>query len=113
MKKIILLFISCILLCGCSNKITCIYKENYEDVKIKNKIIIDFKKRKYEQIDIMQFKTHKDALNYFKDIEEYKDEYNLVVKNKKIISKIKDNLKLNGSIKEIKELYENYGYKCK
>ena len=61
----------------------------------------------------MIFKTNKDAENYFKDIEEYKDDYNLVLDNKKIISEVNDDLKLNGSIKEIKEQYESYGYKCK
>ena len=41
MKKILLL--SFIFLCGCSNKLTCTYETNYEDIEIVNKIVFDFK----------------------------------------------------------------------
>ena len=100
-------------MCGCSNKLVCTYKETYEDVKIKNKIIFDFKKNKYKQIDTMTFSTNKNAEDYYKDIEEYKDEYNLVLDNNRIISEIEDDLKLNSGRKEIKNQYESYDYICK
>ena len=100
-------------MCGCSKKLTCTYKETYEDVKIYNKIIFNFKDNTYKQIDTMTFKTSKEAEDYYKDVEDYKDEYNLVLKDKKIISEIEDEIKLNGNLKKIKEQYESYEYKCK
>ena len=99
--------------CGCSNKLVCTYKETYEDVKISNKITFDFKNNTYKQIDTMKFKTNKLASDYYKDIDEYKDEYNLVLKDNLITSTIENEIKLNGTKKEIKEQYESYDYKCK
>ena len=113
MKKILLLLVPLILFCGCSNKLTCYYKETYEDVKIKNKITFNFKDKTYKQVDTMTFATKEAAENYFKDIEDYIEEYNLVLNDKKIISEIEDEIKLNGTIKEIKEQYESYDYTCK
>ena len=77
-------------LCGCSNKLTCTYETNYEDIEIVNKIIFDFK-----------------------EIEDYKEEYNLVLEDNIIISEIEDVIKLDGDKKKIKEQYESYDYKCR
>ena len=111
MKKI--LFFMLIFLCGCSNKLTCTYKETYDDVKINNKIIFNFKTNKYKQIDTMTFNNSESALEYFQDIDEYKEEYNLELKGRKITSILEDDIKLNGTKKDIKEQYENYDYVCK
>lgn len=112
MKKILLLFLS-LFLFGCSNKLTCTYKEKYEDVTIKNKIIFDFKKNTCKQVDKMIFKDKSTASKYYEDISEYIDEYNLVLKNNIISSNLLDTIKLDGDKKTLKEQYENYGYKCK
>ena len=112
MKKILLVF-TIIFLCGCSNKLVCTYKEKYDDVIINNKIIFDFKANKYKQIDTMQFKNEESAKEYYKDIDEYKEEYNLELKNNKIISILETDIKIDSSLKEIKERYESYDYVCK
>ena len=111
MKKILLL--SFIFLCGCSNKLTCTYETNYEDIEIVNKIVFNFKEETYEQIDKMIFSDSISASSYFKEIEDYKEEYNLVLEDNKIISNITDVIKLDGDKKEIKEQYESYDYKCR
>ena len=101
------------LLCGCSNKLVCTYKEDYDDVKIKNKIKFNFKNRDYKQIDTMTFKSNNDAEKYYSEIDEYKEEYNLVLDGNKIISEMEDKLSLDGNRKEIKQQYESYGYNCR
>lgn len=112
MKKIILLgiFLLCV---GCGKKLTCTYKEEYEDISINNKIIFNFKDNTYNQEDIMVFKDFDSASSYFKDIEDYKEEYNLVLEQNKIISKLNGKIKLDATKDEIKEQYESYDYKCK
>ena len=112
MKKI-LLIISIIFLFGCSNKLVCTYNENYDDVIIKNKIVFDFKANKYKQIDTMIFKDEEKAKEYFSDIDEYKDEYNLKINKNKIISEIESDIKIDSSLKEIKKQNESYEYVCK
>lgn len=102
-----------IFICGCSNELVCSYKEQYDDVFINNKIIFDFKTNKYKQIDTMTFNDEKSAEEYYKDIDEYKEEYNIVLKKNKIISEMEDEIKLESSKKKIKEQYENYDYICK
>ena len=111
MKKILLL--SFIFFCGCSNKLTCTYETDYEDIEIVNKIVFDFKEEKYEQLDKMIFSDSISASSYFKEIEDYKEEYNLVLEENKIISEIEDVIKLDGDKQKIKEQYESYDYKCK
>ena len=112
MKKILL--ISVLLLCGCSNnKLTCNYETMYEDIEIKNKIVFNFKQETYEQIDKMIFEDSVSASNYYKEIEEYKDEYNLRLEENIIISEIVDEIKLDGDKEDIKEQYESYDYKCR
>lgn len=111
MKKILLL--SFIFLCGCSNKLTCTYETNYEDIEIVNKIIFDFNEETYQQIDKMIFSDSISASSYFKEIEDYKEEYNLVLEDNEIISEIEDIIKLDGDKKKIKEQYESYDYKCR
>ena len=101
------------LVCGCSKKLTCTYELEYEDVEIKNKIIFNFKNNTYEQKDIMIFEDEESALDYFKDIEEYKEEYNLVLEKNKIISELNGEIKLDATREELKEQYESYDYKCK
>ena len=112
MKKILIIFIL-FLVCGCKNKLTCTYEENYNDIKIKNKIIFNFKDNTYKQTDIMIFKTEEDADKYFSEIKEYIELYNLTLEKNKIISIIEDEIKLKGSRKELKKEYESYDYSCK
>lgn len=111
MKKIILL--SVFFLCGCTNTLTCTYKTNFGDIEIVNKIVFDFDKETYEQIDKMIFSDSISASSYFKEIEDYKEEYNLLLTNNEIISNINDIIKLDGDKQKIKEQYESYNYKCK
>lgn len=111
MKKLMLL--SIIFICGCSNKLTCTYKTEYDDIKIKNKIVFDFDNNSYEQVDKMIFKDIIGASNYYNEIESYKEEYNLVLDDNKIISRLTGDITLNGEKDEIKEKYEGYYYKCK
>ena len=112
MKNIILLILV-LLVCGCSKKLTCTYEIDYEDVKISNKTVFNFKDNTYEQKDVMLFLDNESASNYYKDIEEYKDEYNLVLEKNKIISELNGEIKLDATKEEIKEQYESYDYKCK
>lgn len=112
MKKIVLVFL-CLLFCGCSKKLTCQYKYDYGDVEINNKIIFDLKKRIYKQSDIMIFKDEVSATNYFNDIEEYIEEYNLVLEKNKIISNINGDIKKNITKEDLKDQYESYDYNCK
>ena len=102
-----------LLVCGCSKKLTCTYEIDYEDVKISNKIYFNFKNNTYEQKDVMEFLDNESASNYYKDVEEYKDEYNLVLKKNKIISELNGKIKLDATKEEIKEQNESYDYKCK
>ena len=111
MKKIILLVLI-LLVCGCSKKLTCAHETVYEDVKISNKITFNFKENTYSEEDIMVFSSDMDALNYYNDIEEYIEEYNLVLDKNKIISKLNGEIKLDSTKEKIKEQYKNYGYKC-
>lgn len=111
MKKINLIII--FLLCGCSNKLTCNYEVDYEDVVIKNKIVFNFKEDKFEQTDKMIFENSIEASKYYQEIEDYKDEYNLVLSDNKIISNINDTIKLDGDKEEIKKQYESYDYICR
>lgn len=112
MKKILLSFMI-IFICGCSNKLVCTYNETYEDIKIRNKIIFDFNTNKYKQIDTMIFKNKESAEKYYKDIENYKDEYNLILDDKKIISETIDDINEKSTKKEIRERFESYDYICK
>ena len=111
MKKILLLV--SLFLCGCTNTLTCTYETNYEDIEIVNKIVFDFEEEIYEQTDKMIFEDSISAASYFKEIEDYKEEYKLVLEENKIISNITGVIKLDGDKKKIKEQYESYDYKCK
>lgn len=111
MKKLVLL--SIIFLFGCSNKLTCNYQTKYEDIKIKNKIVFNFESDTFKQIDKMIFEDSISASNYYSEIEEYKDEYNLMLVDNKIISEIEDVIKLDGDKDKIKKQYESYDYKCR
>ena len=102
-----------LLVCGCSKKLNCTYESDYEDVRISNNIMFDFNSNTYEQKDIMIFNDRDSAEEYFKDVEEFVDEYNLVLEKNKIISKLGGEIKLDGSEEEIKKQYESYGYYCK
>lgn len=112
MKKIILLVLL-LFVCGCSKKITCTYKFEYEDVKINNKIIFNLKDNTYKQKDIMIFIDEESAVNYFNDIEDYIEQYNLVLEKNKIISELSGEIPSKETKKEIKERYESNDYKCK
>jgi len=112
LKKIILLVVL-LLVCGCSKKLTCTYETDYEDVNISNKVVFNFDDNTYEQKDVMTFNDDESALDYFKDVEDYVEEYNLVLEQNKIISEISGEIKLDANEEEIKEQYESYDYKCK
>ena len=112
MKKILLALL--LFLCGCSkNKLTCNYQTMYEDIEIKNKIVFNFEKETYKQIDKMIFEDSISASKYYEEIEEYKDEYNLRLQDNIIISEVIDEIKLDGDKQKIKEQYESYDYRCK
>lgn len=102
-----------LLVCGCSKKLTCTYELDYEDIEINNKIIFNFKDNTYKQKDIMTFENEEAATDYFKDVEEYKEEYNLVLEKNKIISNLNGEIKLDATREELKKQYESYDYKCK
>ena len=112
MKKIILIVVF-FLVCGCSKKLTCTYEVEYEDIEINNKIDFNLKNKTYIEKDIMVFKDNKSASEYFKDIDAYVEEYNLVLEKNKIISELDGEIELKGTKQEIKEQYEGYDYKCK
>jgi len=112
MKKIILLVLI-LFVCGCSKKLTCTYEQEYEDININNKIIFNFKDNTYKQEDIMTFSDEMSATDYFKDVEDYVEEYNLVLEQNKIISNIGGEIKLDATLDELKKQYESYDYKCK
>ena len=112
MKKIFLVLI-CLLVCGCSKKLTCKYNYDYGDVKISNKIIFNFKDNTYKQKDIMIFSDEDSANEYFNDIKDYIEEYNLVLEKNKIISNIDGDIKKDATKEKLKEQYESYNYKCK
>ena len=101
------------LVCGCSKKLTCTYELEYDDIDIKNKIIFNFKDNTYEQKDIMIFEDKEDALEYFEDVSEYQQEYNLVLEKNKIISELNGEIKLDATKDQLKKQYESYDYKCK
>ena len=109
MKKVITILL--IMLCiGCGKKLTCTYKQNYEDVEINNKIVFNFDSNTYTQTDTMVFKESSEASKYFKDIYEYIDEYNLILKDNKIVSELSGII--DKTRKELKNRYEGYDYKC-
>ena len=112
MKKIILLVVL-LLICGCSKKLTCTYEQEYEDISINNKIVFNFKDNTFKQEDVMVFKDSASASSYFKDIDAYIEEYNLVLEQNKIISHLDGQIKLEGTKEEIKQQYETYDYTCK
>ena len=101
-----------LLVCGCSKKLTCTYEEEYEDININNKIVFNFKNNTYDQKDIMTFKDEESAAKYFDDIDEFIEEYNLVLNENEIISELSGEIKLEAGKDELKEQYESYNYSC-
>ena len=61
----------------------------------------------------MVFKTSDDAKEYFKDVEDYIEEYNLVLNDNKIISELSGKLEDKKSKRELKKQYQSYDYTCK
>ena len=61
----------------------------------------------------MIFKSDEAASEYFKDIEDYIEEYNLVLDKNQIISDITGELESKKVKKDLKKQYESYDYKCK
>ena len=98
---------------GCGNKLKCSYKETFDDIKIDNSITFNLKNNTYESKDIMVFKTSVEAKEYFKDVEDYIEEYNLVLNDNKIISELSGKLDSNKTKKELKKQYQSYDYTCK
>lgn len=96
-----------------SEKLKCEYKVDYDDINIVNSIEFNFKSNTYKQIDKMIFKNEEVAKQYFKDIEDYIDEYNLRLEGKSIISEIDESMDKNAKKKDLKKKYESYGYACK
>ena len=112
MRKIILILVM-LLTVGCGNKLKCSYKETFDDIKIDNSITFNLKNNTYESKDIMVFKTSVEAKEYFKDVEDYIEEYNLVLNDNKIISELSGKLDSNKTKKELKKQYQSYDYTCK
>ena len=110
MKKITML-IMLLVCCGCGKKLTCTYKENYEDIKIDNKIVFNFKDNTYKEEDVMLFKDNDSAKEYYDDILDYVDMYNLELIDNRIISNL--NGDIDKSKSELKKQYESYDFKCK
>ena len=77
------------------------------------KLVFNFKTDTWEQVDKMIFEDSISASKYYSEIEEYKDEYNLSLEDNIIVSKIIDDIKLDGDKEKIKKQYESYDYKCK
>lgn len=100
-------------LCGCGKKLTCTYEEDYEDIKIRNKTVFNFKDNTYQEIDKMIFENDESAEEYFEDVSEYIDEYNLVLDGNIIVSELEDSFDTEKTKKEVKEQYEASDYKCK
>jgi len=96
-----------------NKKLVCNYKMDYEDIKIRNKIEFNFKDNTYKQVDKMIFKDKKSASNYFNDIKDYIEEYNLKLDNNTIISEIENTFDTEYTKKELKKQYEGYDYVCK
>ncbi|MBQ9072133.1 MAG: hypothetical protein IJY25_03140 [Bacilli bacterium] len=113
MKRILLclLFLFCV--CGCGKKLTCTYEEDYEDIQIRNKMVFNFKDNTYQQIDKMIFQNEESAEDYFEDVSDYIEEYNLVLNDNIIVSELEDSFGDEKSKKEIKEQYESYDYECR
>lgn len=110
MKKILLCLL--VIFCsGCGKKLTCTYEENYEDIKIRNKIVFNFKDNTYKQIDKMIFQDEESAKKYFEDVSDYIQEYNLVLENNIIKSELEETF--SKEKEELKKQYESYEYKCK
>ena len=113
MKKILLCLLVMFCLCGCGKKLTCTYEEDYEDIQIRNKMVFNFKDNTYQQIDKMIFEDDTSANDYFEDVSDYIDEYNLVLDGNVIVSELEDSFSTEKTKKEIKEQYESYDYECK
>lgn len=113
MKKIILLLVVVLLVCGCSNKLTCTYELEYDDIQIENKIVFNLKDSTYKEKDVMIFEDEESASEYFNDIQDYIEEYNLILEKNKIISELDGEMEEEMTKKELKEKYESYDYKCR
>ncbi len=112
MKKILLILVF-LCVCGCGKKLECTYTEDYDDIKIQNKIVFNFKDNTYRQVDKMVFKDEESAEEYFNDVSDYIEEYNLKLEGKTIVSSLSDTIKLSTDKKKVKKQYESYDYKCK
>ena len=97
--------------CGCGKKLTCTYEEIFEDIKIDNKVVFNFKNNTYKETNAMVFKSSDEADEYFNEIKDYIDEYNLIISDNKIISEIKGDIVDSKDI--LKKRYEGYEYTCK
>lgn len=113
MRKILLCALIVFCLCGCGKKLTCTYEEDYEDIKIRNKTVFNFKDNTYKEIDKMIFEDEESAEEYYEDISDYIEEYNLILDSNMIISELEDSFDNNKSKNEIKKQYEGYDYKCR
>ena len=60
---------------------------------------------------MMVFKNSDEASDYFNDISDYIEEYNLILNDNKIISNLSG--EISGDKKELKEKYESYDFKCR
>lgn len=113
MKKMLLYLLIVFCLSGCGKKLTCTYEENYEDIKIKNKIVFNFKNNTYKEIDKMIFIDVESAKEYFNDIGEYIEVYNLKLTENTIVSELEGSIDTKKTKQEVKKQYEGYEYSCK
>ena len=110
MKKILLCLLVLFCVCGCGKKLICTYEEDYEDIQIRNKMVFNFKDNTYQQIDKMIFQDEESAEDYFEDVSDYIEEYNLVLDGNVIVSELEETFTKDK--KSIKEQYESYDYEC-
>ena len=123
MKKIFLITILLLVICGCSNnkKVECTYKnEKNEDIKSYIRVTLYTKKdtvEKEELYAVYKFKNNKEAEKNYKTVEktfEQEESIKLEQNNQNIIAKGIKNIKDMQYDKKAKvSYYEQLGYSCK
>ena len=113
MLKKVITIIFALIVCGCKNKMICIHEEKYDNIKIINKAIFNFKSNNYKTIDTMIFESEKEAQDYFNDIRDYEKEYNLILNENQIVSELNYDIDKKDTKRTLKQKYEAYDYKCK
>lgn len=120
MKKILSLFLLLILVVGCKNRkydeLICKYQNtNNEDIEGQISDTITFKLSNdeainYDKTTVVVFENYEEASNYYKNLD---DDYDTVeVVDNKVTMNIRENID-GMTKKELKSMYEQYGFECK